>query len=86
MDLQGKVAIVTGGASGIGAATVEALCTEGAQVVITDVNDELGRALAKRLTGDGKSVRSSGSMSRTRRNGSARSRTRSASSAASTSW
>ncbi len=57
MDLQGKVAIVTGGASGIGAATVEALCTEGAQVVITDVNDELGRALAKRLTGDGKSVR-----------------------------
>lgn len=57
MDLQGKVAIVTGGASGIGAATVEALCTEGAQVVITDVNDELGRALAKRLTDDGKSVR-----------------------------
>ncbi len=54
MDLQGKVAIVTGGAGGIGAATAEALCAEGAQVVIADLNDELGRALAKRLTGDGK--------------------------------
>lgn len=57
IDLQGKVAIVTGAASGIGAATAEALCAEGAQVVIADVNDELGQALAKRLTGGGKSAR-----------------------------
>ena len=49
MDLQGKVAIVTGGASGIGAATAEALSTEGATVVITDVNDELGKAVAQRI-------------------------------------
>ena len=53
MELQGKVAIVTGGASGIGAATAEAMSAAGAFVVITDVNDELGEALAKRLTGAG---------------------------------
>jgi len=53
VELQGKVAIVTGGASGIGAATSEALCEAGAFVLITDVNDQLGEALAKRLTGAG---------------------------------
>ena len=36
---EGKVAIVTGGASGIGAATVARLVTEGAKVMIADVND-----------------------------------------------
>ena len=42
----GKVALVTGGASGIGAACAEVLAREGASVVITDVQDEKGRALA----------------------------------------
>jgi 3(or 17)beta-hydroxysteroid dehydrogenase len=44
--LAGKVAIVTGGASGIGAATVRRLRTEGALVVTTDVQTELGRQVA----------------------------------------
>jgi nucleoside-diphosphate-sugar epimerase len=35
--LEGKVAVVTGGASGLGEATVRLFCAEGAQVVIADV-------------------------------------------------
>jgi NAD(P)-dependent dehydrogenase (short-subunit alcohol dehydrogenase family) len=38
MDLNGKVAIVTGGASGIGAATCRAFAAAGAKVVVTDIN------------------------------------------------
>ena len=38
-----KVALVTGGASGIGRATAELLAQEGAMVVITDVQDEGGQ-------------------------------------------
>ena len=45
-ELAGKVAIVTGGASGIGAATVEKFVAEGARVVIADVGRERGEALA----------------------------------------
>jgi RHS repeat-associated protein len=48
----GKGAIVTGGASGIGAATVERFVAEGARVVIADLNDELGASLAERLGPD----------------------------------
>ena len=48
-DLAGKVAIVTGGASGIGRATAEVLLNEGAQVVIGDVNAEAGELMAKEL-------------------------------------
>ena len=43
--LDGKVAVVTGGASGIGEATVRLFHQEGAKVVISDVQDELGEAL-----------------------------------------
>jgi NAD(P)-dependent dehydrogenase (short-subunit alcohol dehydrogenase family) len=46
MDLDGAAAIVTGGASGLGEATVRALVERGAKVVIADVNDEKGEALA----------------------------------------
>jgi NAD(P)-dependent dehydrogenase (short-subunit alcohol dehydrogenase family) len=45
-ELAGKVAIVTGGASGIGRGTVERFLAEGARVVIADVQRELGQALA----------------------------------------
>jgi len=48
-ELAGKTAIVTGGASGIGLATVELFVAEGARVVIADVNTEAGKALAERL-------------------------------------
>jgi len=47
--LDGKVAIVTGGASGIGAATVRRFVAEGARVVIADLNDEAGEGVAHAL-------------------------------------
>ncbi len=47
--LAGKVAIVTGGAQGQGAAIVRHFVAEGAKVVIADVADELGQALADEL-------------------------------------
>lgn len=45
-QLEGKVAIVTGGASGIGAATVERFVQEGAKVLSTDVQESLGQSVA----------------------------------------
>ncbi len=48
-ELAGKVAIVTGGASGIGRATVEMFVQEGARVVAADVNEEAGAALVAEL-------------------------------------
>ena len=47
--LKDKVAVITGGASGIGEGTVLRFVEEGARVVIADVQDEPGRALAARL-------------------------------------
>ncbi|GJM97138.1 hypothetical protein PR202_ga14042 [Eleusine coracana subsp. coracana] len=49
--LDGKVAIVTGGASGIGAAAARLFASSGATVVIADVQDELGSAVAASAAG-----------------------------------
>ncbi|MBR9909250.1 MAG: SDR family NAD(P)-dependent oxidoreductase [Gammaproteobacteria bacterium] len=49
MDINGKTAIVTGGASGLGKATVERYYADGANVAIFDLNDEAGRQLAAEL-------------------------------------
>jgi NAD(P)-dependent dehydrogenase (short-subunit alcohol dehydrogenase family) len=51
MDIDGKGAIVSGGASGLGAATVRALHARGARVTVADLNEETGAALAAELGG-----------------------------------
>ncbi len=51
--LKGKVAIVTGGASGIGAATLRRFMAEGASVVCADINDEAGAEVVAKLEADG---------------------------------
>ena len=49
MQLAGHTYIVTGGASGLGGSTVERLVQQGANVVIVDLNEKLGQALAAQL-------------------------------------
>lgn len=49
MRLKGKVALITGAASGIGAAAVERFLAEGCSVCLCDIQDEAGKALAERL-------------------------------------
>jgi len=51
MEINGASAIVTGGASGIGEASARLLAAKGAKVVIADLNDEKGNALATELGG-----------------------------------
>ena len=48
-QLQGKVAVITGGTSGIGEATAELFVAQGAQVVLTGRSEEKGQLLASRL-------------------------------------
>ena len=45
--VDGKVALISGGAQGMGAADARALVAEGAKVVIGDILDDKGKALAK---------------------------------------
>ncbi len=49
MDLQGKVVIVTGGASGIGGAVSQVLVRRGAKVVAVDLKEDAGQALVEEL-------------------------------------
>ncbi|AUW58914.1 short-chain dehydrogenase [Sphingobium sp. SCG-1] len=49
--VEGKVALITGGASGLGAADARKLASEGAKVVITDIQEELGQQTAADIPG-----------------------------------
>lgn len=51
MDIKGHTAIITGGASGLGAATAEKLAAAGARVALLDVNLDPAQALARKLGG-----------------------------------
>ena len=51
MELDNKVCVVTGGASGIGAATCRAFAAKGARVVVTDINMEGARQVAEEIGG-----------------------------------
>jgi len=51
--LDGKLALITGGASGIGAATARRFAVEGATVVVADLNGEGAKAIAAELGGSG---------------------------------
>jgi NAD(P)-dependent dehydrogenase (short-subunit alcohol dehydrogenase family) len=63
--LEGKVAIITGAASGIGRATSLLFASEGAAVVITDVNESGGQAVADEIArGGGRSVFEPGDVTR----------------------
>ena len=50
--IQDRVAVVTGGCSGIGLATVQRFVAEGAKVVIGDIDDDRGKVLAEELGGE----------------------------------
>ena len=52
MDLQGKVAIVTGGASGLGRGTAEAYVAKGAKVAIFDMNEDNAKEVIDQLGAD----------------------------------
>ena len=52
MDINGKVAVVTGGASGIGQAVTRRIAAAGGKVVIFDLNEDAGQAMVAELGAD----------------------------------
>jgi len=50
MLLKDKIALITGGGNGIGRVTAQTFCREGARVIIADLNEAAGRAVAAELT------------------------------------
>ena len=54
MDIQGKTFMITGGASGLGEATARLLAASGGNVVVMDLNEEKGEALAEELGAQGR--------------------------------
>ncbi len=55
--LEGKVALITGGASGLGAESARRLAQEGASVLLTDLAEDLGQAVADDIAGAGGTAR-----------------------------
>ncbi len=53
MRLEGMVAVITGGAGGMGRSTAELFAAEGARVMVGDVNDEAGQALEAQVAANG---------------------------------
>lgn len=56
MKLKNKVAVITGGASGIGVAGTYAFAEQGASVIMLDVNEQAGKAVEAELRASGKDV------------------------------
>jgi NAD(P)-dependent dehydrogenase (short-subunit alcohol dehydrogenase family) len=51
MEIKGTAAVITGGASGLGAATARLLASYGVFVTLIDLNDTLGEAVASEVNG-----------------------------------
>ena len=56
MQLNGKLAVITGGISGLGRATAERFAKEGARVVIADINAEKGETAAQEMSAGGAAI------------------------------
>lgn len=53
MRLQNKIALITGAGSGLGAYAAKVFAKEGAKIVVSDINEELGLAIAKEINDNG---------------------------------
>lgn len=56
LDLTGRIALITGGARGIGLACCQTLAAQGAHVVVADVDDKAAQEAARAIAGDGRSA------------------------------